>query len=503
MSYVSVLYLGVFLPSTMILYQIVKRKLRWVVLLFASCLFFYLMSYWLIFFCLSATVIAYYVAKNLNQENKLAGFGIALLLGLLIFLKYSSFILSNVGIVVRFLGISEITTFKGIGIPLGISFYTLQAISYVIDVKRNQIPAEKNIARLGLYLMFFPTIMEGPIVRYKDVSTTLFNGDRLNYLNVTYGLQRVLWGLFKKVVIADRLNAFVYSIFDVNPLQHNGTIVLMGALAYTIQLYMDFSGVIDISIGTAEIFNIRIMENFRQPFFARSAAEFWKRWHVSLGLWFKEYIFYPVILSKPIKNLIKILRKKYSKHFALVISNAIALFAVWLSNGLWHGAGWRYVFFGMYYFVILTFSVFGEPFVKKFNRTLRLNQNNLLIVLFQRIRVLIIVVIGELFFRANGLNYGVSMLISIVTQFRIESFIDGNLLSFGLSEQDFLVLAIALVIVFVVSILKERGVSIRTSISSLPLPIRWTLYYCIIFAVIIFGAYGDGYTPADIIYAGF
>ena len=503
MSYVSPLYLAVFLPVTMLLYQVMLQKFRWVVLLIASLVFFYMMSHWLVIFILLASGLAFLTARLMDDKGKLATVGVLALLALLIGLKYSGFIVENINAVAKMIGFAGILNFKRIGVPLGISFYTLQAISYVVDVKRKRFPAETNYARLVLYLSFFPTIMEGPIIRYIDISSTLYEGKRINYTGLTMGLQRVLWGLFKKMVIADRLDVFVGKIFNSQPLQDNGAIIFVGAIIYTIQLYMDFSGVIDMSLGTAEIFNVRLIENFRQPFFARTAAEFWQRWHISLGLWFKEYIFYPVLLSRRVKKMTKIIRKKTTKHLALVLANATALFAVWLCNGLWHGTGWQYAFFGMYYFVILTIANFLDPHIKKMYKFLHINPDWVIVQIFQRAKLLLIVIIGEMFFRADGLRAGLKMFKAIVTNFQPASLVDGSLLKFGLSAMDFYAVFMAVAIVFIVGLLKERKLEIRSKISSLPLPVRWSLLYGLILLIVIFGAYGEGYAPVEVIYAGF
>ncbi|HFE9852865.1 TPA: MBOAT family protein [Enterococcus faecalis] len=503
MSYVSATYLAVFLPLTMIFYQVMLKPYRWTVLLIASLIFFYLTSHWLLIFILLATCIAYVAGRFLDDTSRLASLGIISLIGILVILKYSGFIVENVNSVASNIGFSGVLQFKKIGVPLGISFYTLQAVSYVIDVKRKRFPAEKNIARLALYLSFFPTIMEGPIVNFAEVSSTLFEGKRISYTSLTLGTQRILWGLFKKMIIADRLNPFVAAIFD-NPISHNdGAIVLVGAIAYTIQLYMDFSGVIDISLGVAEIFNVRLIENFRQPFFSRTAAEFWQRWHISLGLWFKEYIFFPVLLSRPLKKINKKLRKKVNKHLTLVLVNAIALFFVWLCNGFWHGTGWRYVFFGMYYFVILTIANLSEPLIKKIYKFLKINPDWIIVQVFQRFKLLFIVVIGEMFFRANGLRYGLKMFYSIFMNFKLKSFSDGSLLKLSIEDLDFYVVFVGVLIVLIVSLLKERNIQLRLQIGLLPLPVRWSLYYGLILFIVIFGAYGEGYAPVEAIYVGF
>lgn len=173
-------------------------------------------------------------------------------------------------------------------IPIGISFYTLQGLSYIFDVYKGKIDADTNLGRLALFMSFFPCIMEGPICRYNDTAIKLYDGEDLTYKNLAFGAQRILWGLFKKMIIADRLNPFIEKIFcEYNSL--DGGVILLGAIFYTIQLYADFSGTIDVVIGSGELFGISLPENFRQPFFSKNISDFWTRWHITLGTWFRDY----------------------------------------------------------------------------------------------------------------------------------------------------------------------------------------------------------------------
>ena len=240
----------------------------------------------------------------------------------------------------------------------------MQAVSYIVDVYKKKTPADRNLWRLALYMAFFPSIMEGPICRYSETAEALYAGERLTYHNITFGSQRIVWGLFKKVVLADRLSPLVELVFS-KYTQYGGITVLLGAICYTLQLYADFSGCIDMTIGTAEMFGVRLPENFRQPFFSRTASEFWRRWHITLGAWFKDYIFYPLSLTKWIKSMGKKARLKFGRHVGPVIQTIVPLLAVWLSNGIWHGTGWNYIFFGLYYFVLILTGNLLEPLIGK------------------------------------------------------------------------------------------------------------------------------------------
>ncbi|GAB6168451.1 MBOAT family protein [Clostridium carnis] len=527
MSYVSLNYIFGFLPVVLLLYSIMPQKYRWSVLLLASYTFFFLMSRELIIYLLVSTVSIYilglcllwckksYLKKEKNVDNSailkksykkkkrmILLFGILLNVGILIFLKYFSFIVGNINPILEKLSVTSLLPQWKFILPLGISFYTLQAVSYIVDIYQDKIEADKNLPRVALFMSFFPIIMEGSICRYSDTAKDLYSGESLKYKNVTFGMQRVVWGLFKNLVIADRLNILVKAVFD-NYEGYGGIIIIIAAISYTFQLYMNFSGTIDITIGVGEMFGVKIPENFRQPFFSKTAAEFWQRWHITLGTWFKDYIFYPVSLTKFIKKLGKKTRKKFGKHTGQVISTMIPLFLVWIANGIWHGARWSYIFFGMYYFVLILLGKITEPLNKKVISLLKINKNNILYRCSQSIKMLTIIFIGELFFRANGLKAGLIMFQSIFTKFSWSVAIDGSILNLGLSKRDFAAVILSLVIVFIVGILKEKQILIREKIATWNIFFRWGFYYSALLIVIIFGAYGEGYLPAELIYAGF
>jgi D-alanyl-lipoteichoic acid acyltransferase DltB (MBOAT superfamily) len=330
----------------------------------------------------------------------------------------------------------------------------------------------------------------------------LYQGNSLDYKNITFGMQRILWGLFKKLIVADRLNMLVETVFN-KPDHYSGITIIVAAVLYTFQLYTDFSGCIDITIGTGQIFGVVIPENFRQPFFSKTASEFWRRWHITLGAWLKDYIFYPISLTKFVKNLGKSARAKYGKHMGQIIPSSIALFFVWFCNGLWHGTGWNYLFFGMYYFTLILLGNIFEPWLQKITEFLKINRTSILYRIFQTIKMLLIIFTGELFFRADTLKSGMLMFQSIFTGFSWSVLTDGSLLKLGLSLKDFGAVLFGLITVLVVGILHERGISVRERIAGWNIILRWSLLYSAILLVIILGAYGDGYIPAKLIYAGF
>ncbi len=441
--------------------------------------------------------------QAMQSKKHLAMWAVILILTALVLLKYTPFIITNINNVLALVLPQVSIPLLKFVVPLGISFYSLQAISYCVDVYRGTIEVEKNPLKLALYLTFFPTIMQGPITRYKAIQESLFAGYAITAVSLTNGVQRITWGLFKKIVIADRLNSLVVSIIDVDNAGFSGSIILIGALVYTIQLYMDFSGIVDISLGTAEIFNITLPENFRQPFFATTVVEFWKRWHVTLGLWLKDYVFYPVMLSRHMKQFTKRTRRIFGKHTALLITNIIALFAVWFCNGLWHGTGWNYLLYGMYYFMLISLSVVCAPVILLVKKKLHINDKSVSFRIFQGFKMITIIVIGELIFRVESIWKILSLAKNVIFKFEILDVSNGFFERFSFNIFDFWIGIVAIILVLIVDIMKEKKIDPRRSINSRPILIRWTLSYLIILFIVIFGAYGPGYTPVDIIYAGF
>ena len=528
-SFFSIYYLVLFLPPMIILYNLCPKKYRPGILILGSYIYFYSISGKLLMYLLFSTMSIHHIglwltdiqnqrnvvlktaekeekkaikAEYLKKQRKVLAFGVLLHLGILLTVKYTPFFATNINTLFDFAGVDMRLTIPKIMMPIGISFYTLQAVSYIFDVYRETISADKNICRLALYMSFFPQIMEGPISRYSDTAMNLYKGERTTYPNFTLGLQRILFAMVKKVVVADRLNDFIENVFT-NYNQYDGGIILIGAICYTIQLYMEFSGTMDIVIGTAQIFNIRLPENFKQPFFSRTISDFWSRWHITLGTFFKDYIFYPLTMSKPLKKLTTKARKRLGNHLGPMLAGAVALFSVWLCNGLWHGAGWQYIFFGMYHFALILTGNIVEPYSRKLLEKLHIKKEGLPYGIFAMIRTTILVIIGELFFRAEGLRQGMAMFKRIICNFSLASIKNEYILTLGMDGYDFIIVAVTVLIVFAVSLLKENNINVRGEIAKRHILVRWLVYYAIIMFIIIFGAYGRGYTPVDPIYANF
>lgn len=529
MSYFNPVYFILFLPVVAALYSIIPKKAKPYVLLTASYIFFWLFSGKLLVYLLFSTASIHHFGLWLdkiqsekkaavkllpraerkplkkkfdNRQNLVVALAVLVHIGLLAVLKYSPFVTSNLNSLLTHFNPELSVPQLHFMVPIGISFYTLQAVAYITDVRRGVIKADNNIVRLALFMSFFPQIMEGPIVRYTDTAEALYAGRKIEYKNFVFGVERIIFGLMKKLLVADRLNAFVSNGFD-NFKDYDGGMVALFAIAYTCQLYMDFSGAIDIALGSAEIFGVHLPENFRQPFFSKSISDFWSRWHITLGTWFKDYIFYPLSLSKGMKKLTTFGRKHFGNHFGPLISGSIALFCVWLSNGIWHGSAWMFIFFGMYHFVLIVLANIFEPLFKKIAEALHINRNKGPYVIFRMIKTSVLVAIGELFFNAHGLADGLKMFKRMITEFSFHDIVSGKIAAAGLDRCDIAIVLVTVFIVFVIGILREKNINIRENLSKKNIVIRWGIIIALIFFIIIFGAYGPGYVPVAPMYADF
>lgn len=528
-SYCSLLYAGVFLPAVVLCYAVTPQRHRGKVLLAASYLFFWLVSGKLVVFLLASSFSLHHfglwLAAVQEERSRLLAaadkperkaikaafqrrlrrillFALLLHIGTLLTLKYAAFFSANLNRALDALRLPVDLPIPAFVLPIGISFYTLQAASYLIDVYRGTVQADRNPGRLMLFLGFFPQIMEGPICRYGQTAQALWEGRPFTWHDLTFGMQRILFGMMKKIVIADRLNILIKGVFS-NPAAYDGGITALAMVCYTCQLYMEFSGTMDVVIGSAEIFGVRLPENFRQPFFSKSIAEFWMRWHITLGTWFKDYIFYPLSMSGPLKKLTGAARRRLGNHFGPLLAGSAALLAVWLCNGLWHGAGWQYIFFGLYHFALILCGSLTEPLARRVAGALHIDHSAAPYRVFRILRTGLLVCVGELFFRAEGLRAGLSMFRRMVTGFTLRSFTNGAFLELGMDGHDFFIVAVAVLIVLAVGVLRERGVPLREALGRQHIAVRWSVYYAAILFVVIFGAYGVGYVPVDPIYAAF
>ena len=488
MSYASIEFL-LFVLVLVFIYYVFPKKYRYIVLLIGSLIFYYLFSGKYIIFILLSSVITYFSGKLIEKYNDkrklILTLSILLNLSFLLVLKYNNFF----GDIFRVVGIN--IPYKKFILPIGISYYTLETISYLTDIYRKRMKAENNYLKVLLFLVYFPQIVEGPIANYSRLSKTLFNTEKFNYDNFVSSFVLIGWGFIKKLVIADRAGIFVSKVFENN---YGGILLVIGVILYTLQIYADFSGCIDIVSGVSELFGVKLDENFKRPFFSKSIQEFWRRWHITLGTWLKEYVFYPVSLSKINMKLNLKLMKMKSKYLSKFIITAFPLFFVWFFNGMWHGASFKYVVYGLYYYVLMMIGILLEPILKKIISIFKVNTEVWSYKFFQTIRTILIVCFGMFLFRVDSFAQMGVMLHSKAST---------ALFSLGLKKADFALLIVGIFIMLIVGVMQEFNINIREELQKQNLIFKWLVYYIIIFSIIIFGIYGKGYDAASFIYGGF
>ena len=448
--------------------------------------------------------------KEKVKRNKRLVMALALILnfGILAFLKYYNFFAGSLNDVFGAFGMSFSMPTLKLFLPLGISFYTFQSMGYVVDVYREKFPAEKNIAKFALFVSFFPQIIQGPISFYDQLAHQLYEPHKVDFTRIKYGCELILWGFFKKLVIADRAVIAINTVVaDYN--QYNGTTLTFTVLLYALQLYADFSGGIDISRGIAQILGIYMAENFKRPYFSKSINEYWRRWHITLGAWMKEYVFYPLSLSGTFLSASKKMKAsrfgktKAGSHIAKVLPTAIASLIVFLIVGIWHGSSWKYVAFGLWNGGIIMLSILLKPVFDICNKKLHINPNNFFWKLFQMLRTFIVVCIGYVFDVAPSFRQAINSFALLLTNQKINGFNKSGL-NLGLEFKDYAIIVFAVIILFIISLIQDKtNQSIRVFINKRNAVIQWLLIFGVSLVVLVFGIYGPSYNVGDFVYAQF
>lgn len=444
--------------------------------------------------------------KAAGQKKKKRVLVLVLLInfGILIVLKYGNFITTNMNGLFEDLHLSGRLPEVSFLIPLGLSFYTFQTMGYLIDVYRGKYSAERNPAHMALFTTYFPSILQGPINRFDDLGTQLFEPHTFDDLQFREGLLRMLWGLFKKMVIAERAIIIVNEIFgNFETSRYAGFTMVVGILLYGVQLYADFAGGMDIIFGASQMFGIQLKENFRQPYMARSISEFWQRWHISLGNWMKDYVFYPIALSKPFAKMQKTLKKNVNPYFGKVFPAFLASFMVFVLVGIWHGANWKFVYYGLYQATFVsTETLFEKPYADM-RRFFRIREEAVGWKLFQMIRTLTILSIGRYVDVVPDMAHVIRALKATFSTFNPWIFFDGSLYEMGVDERNFHLMILTILLMAVVDVINERGQTVRGVIARQQFPLRWIVYLAAVAAVAVFGMYGPGFNMSSFIYAQF
>lgn len=517
MSILSLDYF-VFVFIVLLLYYIVPNKFRWVILFISSVLFYVDKTPWYQGAMFAAFLLVnYFASLYLTPDNKhrKVVFRIIITFNILVFIlfKYIKFIYLCIYTILGKYGIDftgnifqTIATVNSELCPSNISYFGLIVIGYVCDVYWEKISLQKNPAKYILFATFFPQITSGPIVTYKNMEQELFIKEhKFSYDKVTRGIERIIWGAFKKLVVAERASVIVNTIYG-DYETYNGLYIPFAAIMFVAQLYADFSGLMDIVVGTGELFDITLPENFNIPFLSRNLSEFWRRWHITLGEWLKDYILFPIYRSNTFKKLDKWCKNKWGKKYAKTFNlpSYISLFISWFIIGLWHGGGWNYIFgVGIYMWFIICISDICKGLFAKVANILHINTECYSYRLFQRIRTFIIYAFGLSFFRADTLTDGFSMWKSAFTQFNPWIFVDKSLLELGLDRIEWEIFFIGIVVIISVSIIQQLKGSVRDTLLRQNFIFRTAVYLVIFLATVVWGYYGAGFDATSFIYGRF
>ena len=427
--------------------------------------------------------------------------GVSLVLITLIFLKYYNFFAETAGFVTRRFGIS----FPSLNLllPIGLSFYSLQAVAYIMDVYHRKIKADSNLFQFMLFLSYFPQIVQGPIPRYKHLASQLYESHRFDFQRFCRGFQLIVWGYMKKMIVADRIMIPVDAVFD-NPSAYKGMILFAAAAAYWFQLYADFSGGIDIARGISQILGIELELNFTQPYFAVSVEDFWRRWHKTLGAFMRDYVFYPLSLSISFSKFGKAVRKAAGDSLGKKIPPFLAMFIVYLLVGLWHGPQWKYAVFGIWNGLFIAGGILFTDLFALLKNRIGIDENLFSWRLFQMFRTFVIISFGSFFSRAIGLKTAVSMIRSFLEKWYDFAFLtDGTLTTLGIQTPEWILLLIMALLILTVDYFHETGFGIRKWVEDQGVIFEIIVVVAAVMMVIILGVYGPGYDAARFIYQQF
>lgn len=405
-----------------------------------------------------------------------------------------------------FLLLQDLLRSKGICVnalvsPIGLSYFTLTMIAYANDIYHKKHKAERNFLDYFLFITYFPSIVQGPVNLYKRTAPQFKLTHQPEGKRIIMGMQRSLWGYFKKVVIADRIGILVMAILKDEAA--GGFLLFWAMVLYSFQIYADFSGGIDVIMGLSEMLDIRLAENFRSPLVSRSVTEYWQRWHMSLGEFMEKYLYYPIVLNRSVMKFSKKIPNKYLKK---VFSATLASVIVFILVGVWHGTGWNYVVYGCYQAFFVSTAVLLGPWYKKVRTALHINENALSWKLFQALRTFLILTFGRFFIRAKDLPQAFSLMARTFRNFSLRQtaiLFDGTLCGYGLDYKNIRLMYLGIALLIAVDILHERKVKLRETVLRQDIVTRFAIYLLAVFAIIIFGIYGPEFSASSFIYQEF
>lgn len=490
-----------------VIYWALPKQYQWISLLLYSIVFYFLnaVPYTFVYFAVSVATVffstLYFSRENVSESRKKLVLIATLVvnIGLLAVLKYTNFAIHTWNILFGGFGYTKSTV--SWPASLAISFYTLQIVSYLLDCYWGLVTPEKNILKVALFTGYFPQMISGPISRYSDIGTQLFEEHRFDYNRATMGMKRIAWGLVKKLAISNRLAIIVDYMWN-NPQAYSGTFIWIAAVGYIFQLYTDFSGCMDILFGISECFGIKLPENFRAPFLSKTIQEFWRRWHITLGTWLRDYVMNPLQKSKMMRNIGEKSKKAFGKKKGRKVPVYLSMLALWLAMGLWHGNSWKYIIGeGLWFWLVIVLSQMLTPAFDKWKTALKINEDSFAWKAFQVVRTLLIYAFGMLFFRAASftdacmrIKSGLTFKISLAPIVELLKHIYGNIGILGC-----IIMLIAFILMVVIDKYIYNDIDFFEKLKEKNMAVRWGVYILLV-ALIVLSA---GVQPQAFAYAQF
>lgn len=527
MSIISLGFIA-FVIGSITLFAVFPKKIRWISLLVSSVTFYIISDLrcfgFVVFSSFSVWCAAKYLDKKQKEEKtELEKSGADQISKKKIKTTYRKrrrlilliCLFVNVGILVslkicKFLNISVIGMLTGgeqdemlsILMPLGISYYTFSVVGYLLDVYWKRYACEQNYFRFFTWTIYFPHIIQGPISRYDQLGKELRKELSLTWINFKFGLELILWGLFKKLVIAERVSIFTGTVYGDDKLMEVGIISLLALILDAVQIYADFSGYVDIVTGISEIFGVKLEKNFNHPFLSRTVPEFWRRWHMSLGSWFKDYVYYPISVSGFCKRISKYFKKKGYGRTGSVLVTVIPVMCTWILTGLWHGTGMGYLAWGIYYGTLITLSIVFAEKITYMWKKLSVRTESFSFRLFQHIKIFCIFMGGRFLGNTLGMQTRILIVKNIIGDLLKGRIWSSQIYTCGLDAFNFVIVIMGIVILIVVSLLQEK-MSIRKAFESQNFVFKLIILCCAFYAVFIFGVWGAEYDVGSFMYQQF
>lgn len=482
MSFLSLSYF-LFFPAAAAGYFLAPKRGKNVWLLACSWFFYLCAGAEYFAFLLATVLVSYFGAKALETARKgwLLGLLLALFIAALGVFKYLGFVVTTVKQTLALVGLDWSVAVPKLLLPAGISFYFFAAMGYLIDVYRGKLPAEGSFVKCALFLSFFPALLSGPIGRAGELLPQFDRLHKFNYVNFREGFARFLWGAFKKLVIADKLAVVVNTVFAA-PGSFGAVQVILAACAFSIQIYCDFSAYTDMALASARVMGFTLAENFRTPYFAKSIAEFWRRWHISLSTWFRDYLYIPLGGSR--------------RGRVRTYCNILIVFAV---SGLWHGAAMSFLVWGLLNGLYQVAGALTKPARAKARRVLRFGEDTKLSALWQMGWVFVLSTVAWVFFQAGSVSGALAVLSNMVKPVLWDV---GGLAAMGMGRKEFLVAGLGCLALLGVDLWSVREAP-EKRLAAAPRGIRWGVYLALLIVIVVFGSYGTGYNAQSFVYFQF